>query len=468
MDLPHLDSTTGLLDALRACLGPNGVMTGNEIEPKHLGDWVVKVSPADGPVAVAYPRTTEEVAGVLRACHARSVALVPQGGLTGLAGGATPTPGCVALSMSRMRAIEELDPASSTITVQAGVTMQAIQEAADAAGLLFPLDIGSRGSCAIGGNVSTNAGGVRVLRYGMTRELVRGLEVVLADGTVLTMLNKMQKNNAGYDLKHLFIGAEGTLGVITRVVLRLFPKPASVCTVFLELPDFPAVLDLLARARTGLGGTLSAFEVLWPEFYPYATTAIGKPGPLPGTKAMNVLIEAMGTDQARDEDQFAAVIEGALEAGVVSDAVIAQSGRQTQEIWDIRDSVAEFARVFGPAAGFDVSVPTGRMQEFVDACRAGLNRVDHDVPAMWFGHIADSNMHINVSLRDGGPGKAVIDGIIYGVVREFAGSVSAEHGIGLLKKGFLEYSRTLEEMAVMRGLKGMFDPKGILNVGKIY
>jgi len=468
MDLPYLDSTTGLLDSLRACLGPNGVMTGDEIEPKHLGDWVVKVSPADGPVAVACPRTTEEVAGVLRACHARGVAVVPQGGLTGLAGGATPTPGCVALSMARMRTIEELDPASSTITVQAGVTMQSIQEAADAAGLLFPLDIGSRGSCAIGGNVSTNAGGVRVLRYGMTRELVRGLEVVLADGTVLTMLNKMQKNNAGYDLKHLFIGAEGTLGVITRVVLRLFPKPASVCTAFLELLDFPAVLDLLARARTGLGGTLSAFEVLWPEFYPYATTAIGKPGPLPDTKAMNVLIEAMGTDQARDEAQFAAVIEGALEAGVVSDAVIAQSGRQTQEIWDIRDSVAEFARVFGPAAGFDVSVATGRMQEFVDACRAGLDRVDPDVPAMWFGHIADSNMHINVSLRDGGPGKAVIDGIVYGVVREFAGSVSAEHGIGLLKKEFLGYSRTPEEMAVMRGLKGLFDPKGILNVGKVY
>lgn len=468
MNAPYLDADIGLLDALRACLGPNGLMTGNEIEPKHLGDWVVKVSPADGPRAVASPRTTEEVAAVLRVCHAHGVPVVPQGGLTGLAGGATPIPGCIALSMAGMRQIEEIDPASSTITVQAGVTMQAIQEAADMAGLLFPLDIGSRGSCMIGGNVSTNAGGVRVLRYGMTRELVRGLEVVLADGTVLKMLNKMQKNNAGYDLKHLFIGAEGTLGVITRVVLRLFPKPASICTAFLELPDYPAVLDFLSRARTALGGTLSAFEVLWPEFYPYATTAIGKPGPLPNTKAMNVLIEAMGTDQARDEEQFATMIESALEAGVVTDAVIAQSGRQTKEIWDIRDSVAEFVRVFGPAVGFDVSVPTGRMQEFVDVCRAGLDAIDDGVPAMWFGHIADSNMHINVSLRECGPGKAGIDTVVYGVVRDFGGSVSAEHGIGLLKKAFLEYSRTPEEMAVMRGLKGMFDPKGILNIGKVY
>lgn len=354
------------------------------------------------------------------------------------------------------------------MTVQAGVTMQAIQVAADAAGLLFPLDIGSRGSCVIGGNVSTNAGGVRVLRYGMTRDLVRGLEVVLADGTVLSMLNKMQKNNAGYDLKHLFIGAEGTLGVVTRVVLRLFPKPASVCTAFLELPDFAACLDLLGRARSELGGTLSAFEVLWPEFYGYAQAGIGKPGPLPNTRAMNVLIEAMGTDQAADDIRFTALIERALEAGVVVDAVIAQSGRQTQEIWDVRDSVVEFARTFGPAAGFDVSVPIGRMQEFVDVSRARLDAIDAGVPAMWFGHIADSNMHLNISLRDGGPGKEAIDAVVYGVVRDFGGSVSAEHGIGLLKKAYLGYSRTPEEIAVMRGLKGLFDPKGILNAGKVY
>ena len=370
--------------------------------------------------------------------------------------------------MTRMRAIEEVDADASTMTVQAGATMQSIQEAADAAGLLWPLDIGSRGTCAIGGNISTNAGGVRVLRYGMTRDLVRGLEVVLADGTVLPMLTKLQKNNTGTDLKQLFIGTEGTLGVITRAVLRLFPKPASVCTAFLELPDFPAVLAFLARARTGLGGNLSAFEVLWPEFYPYATSATGRPGPLPNTRAMNVLIESMGTDAGRDDAQFAALIETALEDSVVIDAVIAQSGRQTQDIWDIRDSVAEFARVFGPAVSFDVSVATGRMQELVDVGRAALDRVDPGVPAMWFGHVADSNMHINVAYRADGPGKPAIEEAIYGVVRDFGGSVSAEHGIGLLKKPYLGYSRSPEEMAVMRGLKGLLDSKGILNVGKVF
>ena len=457
----------GLLDDLRAVLGDSGLMAGNEIEPRHLGDWNVQVSPADGPLAVAYPRSTAEVSGVLRACHAHGVAVVPQGGLTGLAGGAVPSPGCIALAMNRMRAIEEIDPDAQTMTVQAGATMQAIQEAADAAGLLWPLDIGSRGTCAIGGNISTNAGGVRVLRYGMTRDLVRGLEVVLADGTVLPMLTKLQKNNTGYDLKQLFIGAEGTLGVITRAVIRLFPKPASICTAFLELPDYPAVLAFLARARAGLGADLSAFEVLWPEFYPYARSALGRAGPLPGTRAMNVLIEAMGTDAAADEPRFAGLIERALEDGLVLDAVIAQSGRQTQEIWDVRDSVAEFARVFGPASSFDVSVPTSKMQEFVDASRAALAGVDPGVPAMWFGHVADSNMHLNVALRDGGPGKKAIDDAVYGVVRAFGGSVSAEHGIGLLKRAYLGYSRSPAELALMRGIKGLLDPEAILNLGKV-
>ena len=461
-------ATPDLIDELRSCLPPGALHAGEDIDPRHLGDWAVQVPPAEGPLAVAYPRSTGEVSALLRLCHARGIGVVPQGGLTGLAGGAAPNPGCVALSLSRMRGIEEIDPDASTMTVQAGATMQAIQEAADAAGLFYPLDIGSRGTCTVGGNISTNAGGVRVLRYGVARELVRGLEVVLADGTVLPMLTKLTKNNTGYDLKQMFIGAEGTLGVITRAVIRLFPKPASVCTALLELPDFAAVLDLLARARTGLGGTLSAFEVLWPEFYRYASKGFGRPGPLPGSTGINVLIEAMGTEPAADEAQFAAVIEAALEAGVVVDAVIAQSGRQTRDIWDIRDSVSEFARTFGPAVGFDVSVPTGRMQELVDAGRAALGRVDPGVPALWFGHIADSNMHINIALREGGPGKSAIEEAIYGVVHDFGGSVSAEHGIGLLKKPYLRLSRTEAELAVMRGMKALLDPRGILNGGKIH
>ncbi|MBU6498620.1 MAG: FAD-binding oxidoreductase, partial [Rhodospirillales bacterium] len=235
-----MDAPSPLIAALLAAIGSDALTSGAAMDARHFNDWAVTAKAADQPLAVVYPRSTAEVSTILRLCHAHRVPVVPQGGLTGLVGGAVPVAGCVALSLSRMRAIEEVDTAASTITVQAGVPLQAIQDAADDAGLLFPLDIGSRGSCLIGGNVSTNAGGNRVLRYGMTRELVLGLEVVLADGTVLSMLNKMQKNNAGYDLKQVFIGAEGTLGVITRIVLRLFPRPASTCTAFCALPGYGA------------------------------------------------------------------------------------------------------------------------------------------------------------------------------------------------------------------------------------
>lgn len=463
-----MDVVAGFADQLRARIGADNVREGAEIEPRHFGDWVVSVPEHERPSVVVYPRTTDDVAAVLRCCTEHRIPVVAQGGLTGLVGGAAPVAGCVAISMLRMRAIEEVDPASSTMTVQAGVPLQVIQEAADAAGLLFPLDIGSRGSCAIGGNVSTNAGGVRVLRYGMTRELVLGMEVVLPDGTVLTSLNKMQKNNTGYDLKHLFIGAEGTLGVVTRLVLRLFPKPTTVCTAFCALPDYDAVLAFLGRAREELGGTLSAFEVMWPEFYKIATSAFGRRGPIEAGDTLFVLIEAMGTDAERDDAQFASLIEHALEDGIVVDAAIAQNGRQVREIWDIRDSVAEFSRTFHPHVGFDVSIPVGRIGQFVRDCDAALHVRQPDVRTLWLGHMADSNLHICVKQEEGGPAKAEIDDIVYAVVRDYGGSVSAEHGIGLLKKRFLPYSRTPAELDVMRRIKSALDPAGIMNPGKIF
>jgi FAD/FMN-containing dehydrogenase len=302
----------------------------------------------------------------------------------------------------------------------------------------------------------------------MMRELVLGMEVVLADGTVLTSLNKMQKNNTGYDLKQLFIGAEGTLGVVTRLVLRLFPKPASECTALVALPDYAAVLELLRRARAELGGALSAYEVMWPEFYELATTEHGVRAPLPLGHAVYVLMDALGSDQARDGEMFASMIERALEAGVVEDAVIAQSHREGREIWGLRDSVVQFGRTFDPQAGFDVSLPIGRMQEFVDSCKAALEARVGGIRSLWFGHIADSNLHICVKLEAGGPAKAEVDAIVYGQVREYGGSVSAEHGIGLLKRGYLGYSRTPEEIDVMRRIRAALDPLGILNPGKVF
>ena len=457
---------TAAIDELRAAIGAGGVLTGSEIPPVHLGDW--GATAASAPMAVAYPRSTAEVAAVLRVCHAHAIPVVPQGGLTGLAGGATPMPGTVALSLARMRAIEEVDVASASITVQAGVPLQAVQEAAEAAGLLFPLDIGSRGSCLIGGNVSTNAGGTRVLRYGMARDLVLGIEAVLADGTVLTALNKMLKNNAGYDLKHLFIGSEGTLGVVTRVVLRLFPKPAGVCTAFCALPDFAALLELLRRAREKLAGSLSAFEAIWPDFYRHAITAHGCRAPLPEGAGCYVLIDAMGTGEAEDAEAFSAMIEAALEAGVVTEAVLAQSLRESRELWSVRDSVVEFQRSFVPRVDFDVSLPIARMQDFINDCTAHLMSSDARMRTLWFGHVADSNLHLCVRRETGGPDKPDIDAIVYARVREFGGSISAEHGIGLLKKAYLSYSRTPEEIEVMRRIKAALDPAGILNPGKIF
>ncbi|MCW3473501.1 FAD-binding oxidoreductase [Limobrevibacterium gyesilva] len=463
-----MDTSISVLAELRGAIGADSVMAGDAMEAKHFADWVVKAAEGAGPIAVAYPRSTADVSAILRVCHAHRIPVVPQGGLTGLVGGATPVAGCIALSLSRMRAVEEVDAAAATITVQAGVPLQVVQEAADAAGLLFPLDIGSRGSCVIGGNVSTNAGGNRVLRYGMTRELVLGIEVVLADGTVMTSLNKMLKNNAGYDLKHLFIGSEGTLGVVTRLVLRLFPKPESVCTAFCALPDYAAVLELLRRARGKLGGALSAFEVIWPEFYKLATTEHGVRPPVGAAAGVYVLMDSLGSDQEQDTAIFSALIEAALEDGVVDDAVIAQSYRESREFWSLRDSVAEFQRTFDPHVGFDVSVPIGRMQEFIDDCRAHLVARYAPVRALWFGHIADSNLHICVKQEPDGPTKKEIDQIVYGRVRAFGGSVSAEHGIGLLKKPYLEYSRSPVELDVMRRVKAALDPEGILNPGKVF
>ncbi len=239
---------------------------------RHLKDFI-EVAPASVEVlGLAYPRSTADVSQILRICHEDGVPVTPQGGMTGLVGGGVPIVPSIVLSLERMRAIEELDPAAATITVQAGTVLETVQNAADEAGFLFPLDLGGRGSCQIGGNASTNAGGNRVLRYGMMRDLVLGMEAVLADGTVITALNKMIKNNAGYDLKHLFIGSEGTLGVITRLVLKLHPKPVSVSTGIVALKDYQGVVELLRRARAGFGGTLSAFEAMWPEFYHLGTT----------------------------------------------------------------------------------------------------------------------------------------------------------------------------------------------------
>jgi FAD/FMN-containing dehydrogenase len=439
-----------------------------DIEPKYLGDWICHDGHAR-PAALARPRTTAEVSAVLSRCHRHGVPVVAQGGRTGLAGGATPGTGSVILSLERMRSIEAVDVASSTIAVEAGAVLEAVQRAADSADLLFPLDIGGRGSCTIGGNISTNAGGNRVLRYGMMRDLVLGLEVVLADGTVLTSMNRMQKNNTGYDLKQLFIGAEGTLGVVTRAVLRLFPKPSNAQTALCAVADYGDVVRLLGSAKKRLGADLAAFEVMWPEFYRLATEVAGLRAPLRQGYEAYVLVESMGTDTNRDQLRFEEFVESVLTDGTIVDGVIARSIKDSQDIWKIRDSSGEFPKTFWPYVGFDVSISLGDIGRFIEDCRRRLTARWTDVEAIWFGHAADSNIHIGVRLPGVDPlPEREIDTIVYDCVGDYSGSVSAEHGIGLLKRDFLAKSRSPDEIATMRIIKRALDPANILNPGKIF
>jgi FAD/FMN-containing dehydrogenase len=449
------------------------VTPGAEVEPRYLGDWMLK---AEGvrPAALVRPRTAAEVSAALRMCHERRIPVVVQGGRTGLAGGATPGAGWTILSLERMHAVGAPDRASSTIMVEAGATLQSVQEAADRAGLLFPLDIGSRGACTIGGNIATNAGGNRVLRYGMMRELVLGLETVLADGTILSSMNTMLKNNAGFDIKQAFIGSEGSLGVVTRAVLRLHPKPAGVQTAFCAVKNYPAALDLLDLARGGLGPTLSAFEVMWPRFYALATDAreagsAARRPPLPGGHGAYVLVEAMGVDETRDAEQFQGLIEAAFDAGVVQDAVIAQSLKDSLDFWAVRDSAGELVRTFWPHVIFDVSVRVGDIGRFVDECTRRLQSRWAGAQTVWFGHAADSNLHIAVRIPDALPHPDhEVEQIVYDCVGAFEGSISAEHGIGLLKREFLGRSRSPAEIEAMRRLKRALDPQAILNPGKVF
>jgi FAD/FMN-containing dehydrogenase len=455
-----------LVASLRGALGPDGVLVGGAIDSRYLGDWLLRDETVR-PAALVRPSTTAEVSATLRECSARRVPVVAQGGRTGLAGGAVPRDGWVILSLERMHTVESVDPDSATIVAQAGATLQSVQDAAANAGMLFPLDIGARGSCTVGGNIATNAGGNRVLRYGMMRDLVLGLEVVLANGTVLDAMNSMLKNNAGYDMKQVFIGSEGTLGVVTRAVLRLFPSTTSVQTALCAVADYDSTLALLRLARERLGADLSAFEVMWADFYRLGTSGAGRRPPLAEGHALYVLVESMGTDANLDATRFQGYVETAFERGIVADALIAGSLRESKDIWAIRDSSGELQRILGHYVPFDISLPIGAIGHFVEECRRRLAARWPDLAAAWFGHIADSNLHICIASPGGPDATHDLDELVYDCVGEFRGSISAEHGIGLLKRDYLGRSRTPEAIEAMRLLKAALDPGAILNPGKV-
>jgi FAD/FMN-containing dehydrogenase len=453
-----------LIKKLTAALGDAGVLTGKDAAEKAVGGW----SKLGIPAAVLRPASTEEVSKALKLCHAAGEGVVPWGGKTGLVEGGE-ADGHIALSLERMNRIEEIDTLGGTMSVQAGCVLQTVCEAAEAKGLIFPLDLGARGSATIGGNISTNAGGNRVIRYGMTRDMVLGLEAVLADGTVMTSMNKLIKNNAGYDLKQMFIGSEGTLGVVTRAVLRVWPKPLSQDTGFVAVDSFEALPKFLRHMERALGGTLSAFEVMWEDFYKLVTMepAKGKPV-LDHGHPYYVLVESMGGDQEADSARFEAAMMEALEAGEISDAVIAKSQAERDAMWALRDDVGQVVHTY-PMFTFDVSLKLADMESYIAEVKKGLAAKWPESSLMVFGHLGDGNLHVipgrfpdaNPETRRG------VEAIVYGELRDRQGSVSAEHGIGLEKRPYLDWSRSAEEVALMRMLKRTLDPKNILNPGKV-
>jgi FAD/FMN-containing dehydrogenase len=464
-------STSKLIEALTAALGLDGVRMGDQIPDRNRNNNSLsgRFAPTT-PAALLLPRSTEQVSAALRLCHAHGQPVVTQGGMTGLAGGAHPDAAEIALSLERMSGIEEVDEASATLTALAGTPLQLLHEAADKAGFLYGVDLGARGSCSIGGNVATNAGGNQVLRYGMTRRNVLGLEAVLADGTVLTRLNKMLKNNTGYDWVQLMIGSEGTLGVITRVVVQLYPKPAGVQCALAAVASFDDALKVLRAAESTFPGGLLTFEGMWSEFYKLATGPMGCAPPLSDEHELYLLMEtALGPDAG--PEKFEEFLAELYEDGLVRDAVVAKSGAERTKIWALRESPYEWSKL--PAAitnGFDISVPRNRIGEFVARLRQAM-------PGRWptsnwvaFGHIADSNLHVNTRVppADADEGtREEIDKLVYRLTADLGGSVSAEHGIGRLKRPYLALSRTEPEIQLMRTIKQALDPKGILNPGRI-
>jgi FAD/FMN-containing dehydrogenase len=455
-----------LLESIQKIVGPSGVLTGEDVAGRS-DSW----PPTGGcqALAIVRPGSTNEVSAVLKLCHEHGQAVVTHGGLTGLVGGAKTGPGEIALSLERMNSIGTVDSVNRTIAVQAGVALQAVQETAEGAGLLFPLDLGARGSATIGGVISTNAGGNGVIRYGMMREQLLGVEAVLADGTVISSMKDVIKNNTGYDLKQLFTGSEGTLGIVTRAVLRLRSLPRSQNTALVAIEKFEHLGQFLQAMDSVLGGTLSAFEVMWNDFYTLIVGNGEKHGlPLDTSHAFYVLLESAGGDEESDKARFDATLEEALGNGLIVDAVIAQSKQQRNDLWGIRDDVEGLVESLFPPLTFDISLSIPQMDDYVEEVRRQLDSRWENARMVVFGHLGDGNIHLGIGVGSREPAVVhAVEEIVYQALGRRAGVISAEHGIGLEKRSYLAHSRSPEEIALMKTIKTAMDPKNILNPGKI-
>lgn len=458
------------LTAIREAVEPKGVIEGADRAP-FLSEWRDRW-PGEAALIVA-PASTEEVARVVKICADHNVAITPQGGNTGLVGGQIPYGTEILLSLKRMRTIRDVSPLGNTMTVDAGVTLAAAQDAAKAADRLFPLSIGSEGSCQIGGVISTNAGGVNVLRYGNMRDLVLGIEAVLPNGEIWNGLKRLRKDNTGYDLKQLFIGAEGTLGVVTGAVLKLFPRPSEFVTAFAGTPSAEDAVALLSYAQQATGGLVSSFELISRQAVELVLKHIPETrDPLSGRHPWYVLMEcsASGGDLRASVE---ALLGAALEKGVVADAAIADSERQAKDFWRVRHSISEAINGEGLGARHDVSVPTADIPAFLQKADAVVASAAPGARIVAFGHIGDGNVHYDV-VPPAGAGKHALDdrrksieSQVYDVILSFNGSISAEHGVGRHKRDAVAARKSPLELSMMRALKHAIDPQGIMNPGKM-
>jgi FAD/FMN-containing dehydrogenase len=460
-----------VLDRLKDAVGAQGFSEDQaEIAP-HLEEWRSKYK-GHTPLLLK-PATTAQVSAILAVCQETGTRLVTQGGNTGLVGGQIPLNGEVLLSTKRLNRIRHLDECGMTLTVEAGATLAEVQRAADDRSLLFPLSLASEGSCTIGGNIATNAGGTHVLRYGMSRALVLGLEVVLASGTVLEMLRSLPKDNSGYDLKQIFVGSEGTLGVITAASLKLFPKPDVAVTAFAAVPSPAGALKLLGEMQHATAGQLSAFELIPRVALEFVIRHIdGTRDPLAQPSPWYVLMEATGGRHANLSASFEDGLANAITAGMASDAVVASSQAQAASLWKLRESISESQKREGSSIKHDISVPVAAIPDFLAKATPAALAILPGARPVSFGHLGDGNLHFNFNSARMGDDPAFLERwnevqqVVHDIVKEFGGSISAEHGIGAMKVASLPRYKSHEELDAMRALKAAFDPKNILNPGK--
>ena len=456
-----------LIQALEKGLGKEKVLSNELVKERYSHIWRM-----DTPLqaqAITFPQNTQEVSLIMKACHEARQPVVVHGGLSNLVGSTETQAEELVISMEKMNRIEEVDAESRTLSLQAGVILEEAQRAATEHGLLLPLTYGAKGSAQIGGAISTNAGGLQVFRFGMTRNLVLGLEAVLADGSIISSMKKVIKDNSGYDLKQLFIGSEGTLGIVTRAVLKLIEAPKSRNTAFAACNSYEEVVQLLKFMDQNLGGSLSTFEVIWGHSYE-ALTSESTPfsPPIPVGFPFYVLMESLGSQAERDQEYFFSLLEQALEDQLISDAAPALTDRETQNFWAIREGVDILVSFCTIDQHYDVSMPTPLIGKYVEQVRKEMPKIVGVEQVFSFGHIADGNVHLIVGKAHGDPALTkAINEVAYSPLKELGGSVSAEHGIGLDKKPYLSYCRSEEEIQLMRTLKQALDPHKLLNRGKV-